>query len=425
MTETIPNNPDRIFPDTIPAGDMAERHYKIINLKAQNFLKLKAVDITPAGSVIEITGKNGAGKSSVLKAIWSVFANRDLSKEISSPIRSGEESGSVSVDLGDMIITRSWTSEGSYLRVENKTGAVYKSPQALLDKLKTSLSFDPLAFTRMTGKEQRATLLKILNVDVDAYDRDRDAYFSTRTDINRKIKDLTAQMQPYQMLPADLPKEPISAAGLIQKIREAEQNNQRLSQVDSDISKLEMAVKEYEELIRAGKNRLESLIAERENLTEISISDMEVQLENIEDLNTQIQKKQTLDGILSQLSTVTKEADRLTDEMNRIDAKKKEALQNSTFPDPDISISPDGVLYRDIPLSQCSAAEQIRVSVAMGSALNPGLRVLLIQDGSLLDSSSRKIVEEIAKEKDMQIWIETVSETGESGIIIEDGEILS
>jgi hypothetical protein len=35
---------ERLFPEAIPAGDMVDRTYKIINLKAQNFLKLKVVD---------------------------------------------------------------------------------------------------------------------------------------------------------------------------------------------------------------------------------------------------------------------------------------------------------------------------------------------------------------------------------------------
>ena len=37
---------------------------KIINLKASNVKKLIAVDITPNGDVVKITGKNGAGKTS-------------------------------------------------------------------------------------------------------------------------------------------------------------------------------------------------------------------------------------------------------------------------------------------------------------------------------------------------------------------------
>jgi DNA repair exonuclease SbcCD ATPase subunit len=416
---------ERLFPEAIPAGDMADRHYKIVNLKAHNFLRLKAVDITPGDNpVIEITGKNGAGKSSVLKAIWSVFANREVSKGIPSPVRSGEESGSVSVDLGDMTITRSWTGTDTYLRIENKNGAVYRSPQALLDKLKTSLSFDPLAFTRMDKKEQRATLLKVLGVDLDSMEREREGYFNARTEANREVKNLTAQMQPYQMLPVNLPRDQISAGDLINRIREAEQNNQKIAQVDREITKKEQEIIDFERKLQQIKADLEVAINTRDGMKEISVSDMEKQLSNIEELNKQIQKKQALDGIVTRLNAVSKKSDELTEKIEFIDRMKKESLKSADLPMPDISISPDGILYRDIPLSQCSAAEQVRVSVAMGAALNPGLRVLLIQDGSLLDSSSRKIIEDLAREQDMQVWIETVDETGSSGILIEDGEIV-
>lgn len=417
---------NRIFPEPIAAGDMANGHYKIINLKAQNFLKLKAVDITPGdANVIEITGKNGAGKSSVLKAIWSVFANREISKTISSPIRTGEESGSVSVDLGDMTITRSWTGTDTYLRIENKAGAVYRSPQALLDKLKTSLSFDPLSFTRMAPKEQRATLLKILGVDLDRIEQERSGFFNARTEINRVVKNLTAQMEQYQALPADLPAEPISAQNLIAKIREAEENNREIYDLDNEITDAEKKIVDLESQLKAVKDRLETCICTRDARTPYDVSKFEDQLSNVESLNALIQKRQARDKIVSDLNAATKKADDLTAKIEDLDTSKKEALKSATLPIPDISITTDGITYQDIPLSQCSAAEQIRVSVAMGAALNPGLRVLLIQDGSLCDSTSRGIIEDLAKEQDMQVWIETVDESGSSGILIEDGEIIS
>ncbi|NLV27622.1 MAG: hypothetical protein GXY48_10725 [Methanomicrobiales archaeon] len=417
---------ERILPDAIYTGDVADRHYKIINLKAQNFLRLKAVDITPGSErIIEISGKNGAGKSSVLKAIWSVFANREISKGIPSPIRSGEESGSVSVDLGDMTITRSWTGTDTYLRIENKAGAVYKSPQALLDKLKTSLSFDPLAFIRMDKKEQRATLLQVLGVDLDSLDREREGYFNARTEANREVKNLTAQLAPLQGLPVDLPKEEISATDLINRIRAAEETNRKIANTDRVIAAKEQEIKELETRLINERKNLEAAYIAREEMQEIDISEMEQQLRNIEDLNKQVQKRRTFEDIVSRLHDASKKSDYLTEKIEDIDQTKKEALKSATFPIPDISISLEGISYREIPISQCSAAEQIRVSVAMGAALNPGLRVLLIQDGSLLDSTSRGIIEEIAEEQDLQVWIEVVDESRGSGVIIEDGEIIS
>jgi len=417
---------ERLLPDMTSLGDISDRHYKIINLKAQNFLRLKAVDITPGSDrIIEISGKNGAGKSSVLKAIWSVFANREISKGIPSPIRSGEESGSVSVNLGDMTITRSWTGTDTYLRIENKAGAVYKSPQALLDKLKTSLSFDPLAFIRMDKKEQRATLLQVLGVDLDSLEKEREGYFNARTEANREVKNLTAQLAPLQGLPVDLPKEEISATDLINRIRTAEENNRKIAQADRLIAAKEQEIKDLESRLITEKQNLESAYLAREEMQEIDVSVMEQQLRNVEEINKQVQKRRTFEDIVSRLHGASQKSDTLTEKIEEIDQVKKEALKSAAFPIPDISISPDGISYRDIPLSQCSAAEQIRVSVAMGAALNPGLRVLLIQDGSLLDSTSRGIIEEIAEEQDLQVWIEVVNENRGSGVIIEDGEIIS
>lgn len=49
---------------------------KIVSLTAENVKKLTVVEITPAGNLVQITGKNGQGKSSVLDAIWWALAGR-------------------------------------------------------------------------------------------------------------------------------------------------------------------------------------------------------------------------------------------------------------------------------------------------------------------------------------------------------------
>ncbi len=51
-----------------------ERAMKIVQLQAENVKRLKAVEISPEGHIVEITGRNGQGKSSVLDAIWWALA---------------------------------------------------------------------------------------------------------------------------------------------------------------------------------------------------------------------------------------------------------------------------------------------------------------------------------------------------------------
>ena len=51
----------------------------IIELKAENVKVLKAIEIRPEGNIIELTGKNGNGKSSVLDSIIMALAGKKIS----------------------------------------------------------------------------------------------------------------------------------------------------------------------------------------------------------------------------------------------------------------------------------------------------------------------------------------------------------
>lgn len=108
---------------------------KIIELKAENIKRIKAVEIKPKDNLVIISGKNDQGKSSVLDSIWYALSWGDGRKKTPKPIRKGEDKAKVRIDLGDIIVTRNWTdNEKSYLKVENKEGMQYKSPQQLLDR---------------------------------------------------------------------------------------------------------------------------------------------------------------------------------------------------------------------------------------------------------------------------------------------------
>lgn len=54
---------------------------------------------------------------------------------------------------------------------------------------------------------------------------------------------------------------------------------------------------------------------------------------------------------------------------------------------------------------------------------DPKLKIVRIQDGSLLDDEGLKALEKMALEKDFQVWIEIVQSSDNMAIIIEDGEV--
>jgi len=82
-----------------------------------------------------------------------------------------------------------------------------------------------------------------------------------------------------------------------------------------------------------------------------------------------------------------------------------------------------GVDFNGIPIKQLSQAEKWRIGLAIGMALNPGLRVMSVKDGSLLDADSMTAVAKMAEEKDFQVWVEAVANEAGVGFYIEEGEI--
>ena len=113
----------------------------------------------------------------------------------------------------------------------------------------------------------------------------------------------------------------------------------------------------------------------------------------------------------------------LTEEIDTLENRKRKMLASAKFPIPELGLSDSGVTLNGLPFEQASSAEQLRASVAMGLAMNPKLKIMLIKDGSLLDENSLRMVAEMAEKADAQIWMERVGEGKETSVVIEDGAV--
>lgn len=424
---------------------------KILRLTAENFMRLKAVSISPSGDVVYITGANGEGKSSILNAICAALNWRDISGQIPEPIHQGEKKAVVSLDLGDMTITRTWTPSGSQLKVESKDGAVYKSPQAMLDKFFSSIGFDPLEFIRMQPKDQRQSLMDLLGIDFSEYDREREARLLQKKELIRDIQVIKRRLQEYPEIPDALPDDEISAEDLLNQMNEAREKQNKIDSLkniietadhhiavniatikehETEIERLKGKISDLERVISVIKSKNTDYSADIENCSQqiksIVIPDIEPvkeQFKQISTINKYIQLKKDI-AILNEKLQNTKDClNHIELEISDIDQDKRDCLESAKFPVKGLGFDESGVLFQGIPLKQASSAEQIRVSLAIGIAMNPAMKVLLIRDGSLLDSKTRGLVAEMAAEHGMQVWIEAVDESGKVGFVVEDGSL--
>jgi ABC-type dipeptide/oligopeptide/nickel transport system ATPase component len=413
---------------------------KIISLQVQNFMKLVAVEIKPDGNTVFITGKNGHGKSSVLDSIWAVLEWAQASKKIKEPIHTGEVHAENVIDFGEFVATRTFTAKGTTLKIQNADGATYPSPQAFLDKFKGALSFDPLAFVELSDKEQAATLRGLVGIDTTELDAKRVELYEFRASWNRQAKERAGALVGHAGgdVPDDTPDEEVSVSELMAELEAAERQQSNNNLVRGELEVAERRARDFVSRIIALQEQIAELDADHnESLTDIStlnkrtqalidpdIDAIKQQIASADGTNKAIRDRKDFQLIEAQKIEAEDYANTLTSKIDDIDAEKRKAIEAAQFPIDGLGFDENGVTFNDIPFSQASSAEQIRVSLAIAMALNPDLRVIRIADGSLLDSDNLAIIEQMAGENDFQIWIEKVDDTGTIGVYIEDGHVV-
>ena len=403
---------------------------RIVRLTASNVKRLKAVDIKPDGTLQIITGRNAQGKTSVLDAIWLALGGGAASKDTPRPIRDGEESASVTLDLGDLIITRTWdAAKGkTELKVTAPDGGRYPTPQTLLDGLVGKLSFDPLAFTRLSAREQRQALLDLLDLDFTQADRDRARLYELRLETGRRAH----AFGELPKLPADAPTVETSSAELVDRLNAALESVDairkargaiagcldRIEAIDRQINDLQNERAATESVIAEWQQRLDDE-PDPEDITKLRGG-----LADLERHNAEARANARILADREAQKALEAEYTEYTHAINSIDQRKAAALAAANMPVDGLGFDDQGVTFNGVPFGQASSAEQIRVSLAMAMALNPTLRVVRILDGSLLDADSMAAIADMAKESDMQVWVERVEDDSETAVLIEDGSVV-
>lgn len=422
---------------------------KIVKLIAENVKRLQAIEITPDGSLVIIGGQNGAGKTSVLDAIEMALGGAGAIPP--EPIHRGKRKARVVADLGDLVVERTFTPKGSALVVRDKDGVEQRSPQALLDSLCSKIAFDPIEFSREDPPKQSATLRKLVGLDFAKLDAERKKAFDERTIINREAKALDARVAALPAPAAGLPDREQTVAELLAELdrRQAvivENNRQRgaidkledeVAEIDQKGRQLEETITRLEAELAAARSALEGLVGQRSakakqleqtrvalaELVDPDLHEVRTQIGLVEETNRKVRAAAERRALEQKLQELGRVSDELTEHIEDIDHAKKKQLTEAAFPVPGLGFDEAGVTLNGIPLEQASAAEKLRVSVAMGIALNPKLKVLLIRDGSLLDDQSLKLVAELAGAAGAQVWLERVGDRDASAIIIEDGMV--
>lgn len=416
---------------------------KILELQAENIKRLIAVKITPKGNLVEITGKNGQGKTSVLDSIW--WALSGAANIQGSPIRKGEDQGIIRLDLGEFVVTRTFKKTDNHttssIKIENAEGTAIRQPQSMLDKLMGELSFDPLAFARMTKKEQFEQLKRFVpDVDFAAIEKAQEADYDLRTNINRRAHEAKIMAEKvFVALPAGA--KPVDESALVDELEQAGKHNadievrrsnrekmateignkrKRAGEIVEEIKRLRA---ESEKLLGEANETERKLDAAPELPAPIDVAPIKERISQARELNKMFDAKKEQDAHMATFEQFTAESEEITLRMGARQKDKEAKIAAAKLPVPELGFGENEILLAGVPFNQASDAEQLRASIAMAMALNPKIRVIRVRDGSLLDDESMAMLHKMADELDYQVWVETVKTGNQAAIVLEEGQI--
>ena len=409
---------------------------KILKLTAENFKKLSAVEITPDGNVVVISGKNAAGKSSVLDAIEVALCGGKMPKK---PIKDGEVRAKVEVNMGPYKVTRKFFGTSSTLTVETtgETPTTVRRPQEFLDSVVGNISFDPLAFLNKQPAEQRNTLMEFLGLNLEEFTNKIAALKAERSEVRKEKERKLHEAESITTTP-NLPPQEVSSESLLVELKEIQTHNEKCQKaatdnavVRSELQRVDADIQAAEKSIRDWQARLAQLQIQKTDKKKLfqdaegpmmDSAEVEAKLKSLSATNEAIRRNNQKRAAMVDADIHAAAYTELGDEIKIVENEKAKKLAEAVMPIEGLTILPDGLGYNGLPLEQECQSKRLKICVAIAMAMNSKLKVLRI-DGNGLDKDSLVAIGELVAGKDYQVWIEKVSDDNKIGFYIEDGHL--
>lgn len=132
-------------------------------LRIDNFMRVRCATIKAKGKHVIISAKNGTGKTSTLEAIWVCVVGPDA-RNIPEPIHHGETKATIVLDLGEVILTRTFTKSGSTITATAADGSKFRNTAQILDGMLAKYALNPISFLEKRPQDQLDDYLMVAGV---------------------------------------------------------------------------------------------------------------------------------------------------------------------------------------------------------------------------------------------------------------------
>lgn len=430
----------------------------ILDADIENFQRITLAQLRnlPDSGLIALVGKNRQGKSTIIRGVRELFCGN--SAVPSDPINDDAEDGKggVMVRLNNGFrIARSHTEKHpkGYLTVKSEDGGTYG--QSKIAEWVGPLGFDPFAL--FDQKQERiAEIILSLSPDKDlpkklqvirelrreTYD-ERTVYLSAKRRLKAyprpegerpELVDVTQTSGKLRGLnQAQRDREQIRSQG--QAItRDIESTDIKIANTDNKIDELKRQIEELEEENQSRQELVKTLMAEREALLveyeetpdpSEEIAELEGKLNSADRVREALKPWEAYDRAMEELEEATEKAGELTGILEGIGEDEELLLAGADIPISNVSFDDEGgLLINGHPIESASGEEQVTMATEVAFALNPKLRLCLLDAkhfGELDDDAVLRLHNK-ALEKKFQVLVCKVHEGGPGvEIIVKDG----
>jgi len=295
----------------------------------------------------------------------------------------------------------------------------------------------------MHPKQQQDTLLEItgLSKPLAELNERREKLFGERRDTNRDLKMRTGE-RDAMVIPVDIPETRVDTGALLDErsklVAETESNRRirdaqtrrcealsttlaREVEIEEQIRRLSADLAHVRDSISTQRTEIGEYDKAIAKLDEPSFTAIDTALRNADDDNRRFDEAQRFRKACAAVVQLEETSTAYSDGIEKIDNEKENLLTSAPFPVPGLGFSEDGVTFNGIPFEQLAGAQQIQISMAVAMALNPQVRVVLIDDASLLDRDHFAVVKDMAKEHGFQVWCGIIGNPDGANVVFEQG----
>lgn len=438
---------------------------KLSKVTIESIGGIEYLEFATTGTLVEVIGVNGAGKTSVLTALRAVFeSGHDF-----SVVKLGAKKGRVSLSLDDgTVVQLTITEKQSRVEITAPDGQTVPAPRSFLAELATGFSFDPTQLITATPKERTGYLLSVMPIkfdmaeiastgaainnpvtlvdgiaDLDGLAAIRDSIYNTRKQLNKSVRDSEGTIASLrQGMPAEDGTDwqarwkelEAEATDVETQIRDAGQKADHeysestailglerdviVADLQRQITALEEQVRVVRELYNVKKaaearnlrdERLRHIAdvakPERERLA----TEKAQAWERSQAYGKAVGARQMIEAMAAKVRADSVESERLTRVLDALDALRRRKLDE--LPIPGVELKDGEVYVGGVPFEQLNTAQQFALSIRLAKLKLGRLSLMVVDHCEAFDAETWEIFRQSARDSGMQIVAAKVSDS--------------